>query len=169
MTILFAVVLCFFLAQATMVTAHSVATGPTLSPAGRAGAILKTIFHEDFFDNLFGGLFFGGICYGASWYFSSEGPQHPFLSAFSFLIFALPFSVPDTIDDFLSARFGRHSMAHVIAGAISCLLVFLLLALGFVAFFCATITLATIGIATGIVILVMAVAYIIMGANGYLS
>lgn len=49
----------------------------------------------------------------------------------------------------------------------SCLLVFLQLALAFVTFFCATISLATVGIAFAAVFVVIMALYFVMATSGH--
>lgn len=133
----------------------------------RLGKLARRIFNEEFFDCLFGSLFLGSILYGACWWASSEGAQHPYLSALFFGTFALPFAINEMVDDLLEKRFGAHSRSHIFVGGASCLLVFLELALAFVTFFCATITLATVGIAFAVVFAVMMLLYFYFMANGH--
>lgn len=158
--VLLTIALGFFGAQIALINNYSYTKYPAISRAERTRLVLDKFFNRDFFNCLLGGLITGLIvCYGVSWLISTDGPQHPYLSAFFFLIFALPFSAPDTIDDFLTARYGRNSKAHVTAGGISCLFVFLNLALGFLTFFYATITLATLAFALAIVAAVIIALY----------
>lgn len=142
-------------------------TSQFLFAGPRLGKLARRIFNEEFFDCLFGSLFLGGILWGACWWCSSEGAQHPYLSALLFGTFALPFSINDMVDDLLAKRFGTHSWPHIIVGGASCLLVFLGLAMAFVTFFCATITFATVATVFAVVAGVILLLYFLMAINGY--
>jgi|AGTN01.1.fsa_nt_gi hypothetical protein len=138
------------------------------SPLGRRlGNLLGRIFNEEFFDCLLGSIFLGGIIYAILWYCSSEGSMHPILSPVLFGTFAVWFSVNEAVEDLLDKRFGTHSMVHIVLGGASCVAVFLQLALAFVLFFCATVTLTMLAVAFAAVIVVFALMYIFMGLNGY--
>lgn len=125
------------------------------------------ILNDDLVESLMNSLFTGGILYGICWWLSSEGAQHPILSAVLFGTFGWGFGIPTMVDDLLEEQFGRHSTAHVVIGGMSCLVVFLQLALAFVTFFSATVTLAAVGLAFAIVFAVIMLLYFVMAANGH--